>query len=76
MRRHDSAEAMNIIKALEEYKHESKGSEHTINEESNWARKPALRRKERKRLEEMIPSRQQVIEALVKKSQVYSKINE
>lgn len=53
----DHAEAMNIIKALEEYRHESRGSEQTLNEDSNWARKPALRRKERKRLEEMVPDR-------------------
>ena len=65
---------MNIIKALEEYKHERTqgNSESQVNHsEGEWERKPAIRRKERKRLEEMIPDKKSVIDFLIRKQQVF-----
>lgn len=59
----ESCEARNILKALEEYKHETVGSVYTLNE--SWARKPVFRRKIRKRIEEIAPDKTQIIESLV-----------
>ncbi len=62
-------EARNIIRALEEFKHESRGSEYTINE--SWTRKPVLRRKVRKRLEEIVPDKNAIAERLIRENQVF-----
>lgn len=59
-------EARNIIKALEEFKHESKASEYTMND--SWARKPILRRKVRKRLEEIVPDKNAIAERLIREN--------
>lgn len=59
-------EAKNIIRALEEFKHESRASEYTMNE--SWARKPVLRRKIRKRLEEIVPDKNAIAERLIKEN--------
>ena len=67
-------EARNIIKALEDFKHESRQSEFTIND--SWARKPALRRKVRKRLEEIVPDKNAIAERLVRENQVFFKSND
>ena len=64
-------EARNIIKALEEFKHESKASEYTIND--SWARKPMLRRKTRKRLEEIVPDKNAIVDRLLKEHQLFFK---
>lgn len=62
----ETYEARNIIQALEEFKHESRASEHTMND--SWARKPTLRRKMRKRLEEIVPDRNAIAERLIRES--------
>lgn len=59
-------ESKNIIKALEEFKHESRASEYTLNE--SWARKPALRRKVRKRFEEIVPDKNAIAERLIREN--------
>jgi hypothetical protein len=70
----ESYEARNVIRALEEFKHESKASEHTMND--SWARKPTLKRKMRKRLEEIVPDRNAIAERLIRESQVFFKTGE
>ena len=57
-------EAKNIIRALEEFKHESRNSEYTIND--SYVRKPILRRKMRKRLEEIVPDKNAIAERLIR----------
>lgn len=64
-------EAKNIIRALEEFKHESRASEFTIND--SWARKPTLRRKVRKRLEEIVPDKNAIAERIIKENQLFFK---
>jgi hypothetical protein len=59
-------EAKNIIRALEEFKHESRTSEYTMND--SWARKPALRRKVRKRFEEIVPDKNAIAERLIREN--------
>jgi hypothetical protein len=59
-------EAKNIIRALEEFKHESRNSEYTINE--SWTRKPILRRKMRKRLEEIVPDKNAIADRLIREN--------
>jgi hypothetical protein len=51
---------------LEEFKHDSRASEYTIND--SWARKPALRRKIRKRLEEIVPDKNAIADRLIKEN--------
>lgn len=65
-----SYEVRNIINALEEFKHESRHSEHTLPE--SWARRPTLKRKLRKRLEEMIPDKTLIAEKLLREHQIFS----
>jgi len=72
---HESHEAKNIIRALEEYKHESRGSEYTLNNES-WAKRPTLRRKVRKRLEEIIPDKNAIANRIVREHQIYYRTND
>ena len=56
VKRQASTEAKNIIKILEDFRHESRGcSDYTLNE--SWAKKPVLKRKLRKRLEEILPDK-------------------
>ncbi len=62
----DITEAKNIIRALEEYKHESRASEYTLND--SWARKPTLKRKMRKRLEEIVPDKVAIVHKLIRES--------
>ena len=62
-------EAKNIIRALEEFKHESRASEYTLND--SWARKPILRRKVRKRLEEIVPDKHAIAERLIRENKVF-----
>lgn len=62
-------EARNIIKALEEFKHDTKASEFTLND--SWARKPILRRKIRKRLEEIVPDKKAIVDRLLQEHQVF-----
>lgn len=65
----DQSEARNIIRALEDFKHESKASEYTLND--SWARRPALRRKLRKRLEEIVPDKKAIVQRLIKQHQLF-----
>jgi hypothetical protein len=51
---------------LEEFKLDSRlaqGSEYSINE--SWAKQPALRRKVRRRLEELVPNKEMIFERIV-----------
>jgi hypothetical protein len=52
------------VTALEGFRHESKASLYSLNE--SWARRPALRRKVRKRLEEIVPDKAAIVERLVR----------
>ena len=45
----------NFIRALENFKLESKTSEYTLNE--SWTRRPGLRRNVRKMMEEIVPDK-------------------
>ena len=45
----------NFIRALENFKLESRNSEYTLND--SWARRPGLRRNVRKMMEEIIPDK-------------------
>eukprot|EP00347_Sterkiella_histriomuscorum_P002642 403367358 len=65
---HDTGEARNIIRALEDFKHESKASEYTLND--SWARRPTLRRKLRKRLEEIVPDKKAIVSRLIRENQI------
>ena len=64
-------EPQNIIRALEEFKHESRQSEYTVNE--SWTRKPTLRRKLRKRLEEIVPDKNAIAERIIRENQAFSR---
>jgi hypothetical protein len=57
-------ESRNIVTALEGFRHESKASLYSLNE--SWARRPALRRKVRKRLEEIVPDKAAIVDRLVR----------
>ena len=59
-------EAKNIIQALSEFKHESRASEYSLNE--SWTRKPTLRRKVRKRFEEIVPDKNLIADRLIKEN--------
>ena len=69
----ENYEARNIIRALEEFKHETRASEYTMND--SWAKKPALRRKLRQRLEEIIPDKSAIVDRLIKENQIFYKGN-
>jgi hypothetical protein len=61
---------------LEEFKLESRlaqGSEYSINE--SWAKQPALRRKVRRRLEELVPNKEMIFERIVAENQLFYKPN-
>eukprot|EP00347_Sterkiella_histriomuscorum_P004736 403359304 len=64
-----NCEIRNIINALEEFKHESRYSEHTQGD--SWAKKPALRRKLRKRLEEIVPNKNLIAQRLLRENQFF-----
>jgi hypothetical protein len=65
-----ASEARNVISALENFKQESKASLYSLNE--SWARRPALRRKVRKRMEEIVPDKIAIAERLVAEHQFFA----
>ena len=65
----DSNEAKNIIKEIEYYKHDTLVSEGTLNE--SWSRSPLLKRKTRRRIEEIAPDRAHIIDKLVEENQFF-----
>jgi len=56
-------EQKNFIKALEMFRPAFKSSEYQIND--SWARKPGLRRVERRMVEEIVPDKFQIAQDLV-----------
>jgi hypothetical protein len=63
-----------MIYALDEFRHESRftpGSEYTMSD--SWARRPALRRKIRKRLQEIVPDKDAFALKVVESNQLFYK---
>ena len=56
---------------MEEYKHDCRNSEYTLND--SWARKPALKRKLRKRIEEIVPDKLSIVDRIVREHQLFSR---